>query len=109
MAKELAEAEKAEADALASYNELMAAKTKEIDACTAAIEDKVARTGEAAVALVNIKEDLEDTQDQVAEDKKFLGDLDNTCATRKKEYAEAVKLRQQELLALADTIKMLNS
>jgi hypothetical protein len=109
MGKELAEAEKAEAAAVASFNELMAAKTKEIESATAGIEDKVARIGEAAVALVNIKEDLEDTQAQVADDKKFLGDLDNTCATRKKEYAEATKLRQQELLALADTIKMLNS
>eukprot|EP00747_Dinoflagellata_sp_TGD_P160055 gnl/TRDRNA2_/TRDRNA2_177942_c4_seq12.p1 gnl/TRDRNA2_/TRDRNA2_177942_c4~~gnl/TRDRNA2_/TRDRNA2_177942_c4_seq12.p1 ORF type:complete len:682 (+),score=281.23 gnl/TRDRNA2_/TRDRNA2_177942_c4_seq12:76-2121(+) len=109
MTKGLADAEAAEKQAIADYEGLMAAKTKEIDSATAAIEDKVARIGEAAVALVNIKEDLEDTQKQVAEDSKFLADLDNTCATRKKEFEAAVKLRQEELLALADTIKMLNS
>ena len=30
------------------------------------------------------------------------------CASKQKEHEAAVKLRQEELLALADTIKMLN-
>merc|ERR1719247_2341426 len=109
MEKELAEAEKVEAAAVADYGELMAAKTKEVETATAAIEDKIGRMGEAAVELVNIAEDLDDTKKQVAEDKKFLADMDVMCATRKKEYEAAVKMRQDELLALADTIKMLNS
>merc|ERR1719183_1867981 len=104
----LAEAEKAEAAAVTNFNELIAAKTKEVEAATAAIEDKIGRMGEAAVELVNIAEDLDDTKKQLAEDSKFLADMDVMCATRKKEFAEAVKLRQEELLALADTIKMLN-
>merc|ERR1712232_1258192 len=53
-------------------------------------------------------EDLDDTKKALAEDSKFLGDLDNMCAAKKKEWAERQKLRQEELLAIADTIKILN-
>merc|ERR1711904_169822 len=37
-----------------------------------------------------------------------MGDMDNMCASKKKEWAERQKLRQEELLAIADTIKILN-
>merc|ERR1719313_1530748 len=42
------------------------------------------------------------------EDKKFVADLEKNCAAKQKEWDERCKLRQEELLALADTIKMLN-
>merc|ERR1719247_2358082 len=34
--------------------------------------------------------------------------MDNMCATKEKEWAERQKTRQEELLAIADTIKILN-
>merc|ERR1711998_349299 len=40
--------------------------------------------------------------------KKFLADLDKNCALKTKEHEENMKLRSEELLALADTIKILN-
>merc|ERR1719359_1650223 len=55
-----------------------------------------------------MKEDLEDTKEALAEDTKFLADLDKNCETKKKEYAIIVKTRNEELAALADCIKMLN-
>jgi hypothetical protein len=58
---------------------------------------------------VNLKEDLDDTSESLAEDKKFLADLEKNCETKTKEYEATCKTRQQELLAIADTIKMLNS
>merc|ERR1719345_534493 len=55
-----------------------------------------------------MKEDLDDTAKALAEDKKFLADLSKNCATKGDEHAANMKLRSEELLALADTIKLLN-
>merc|ERR1719271_971541 len=108
MEKDLAECEAQEAEAVKSFEEMMAAKTKEINALTAAIEEKLVRLGEVGVEIVNMKEDLDDTQKSLAEDKKFLADLEKNCETRKKEYEVVVKTRAEELLAIADTIRILN-
>merc|ERR1719160_1784032 len=108
MEASLSDAEKAEAVAIANYDELMKAKTKEIAAATEAIEDKVQRSGSVAVELVNLKEDLDDTKTALEEDKTFLLNLDSMCATKQKEWAARQEMRGQEKLALADTIKILN-
>merc|ERR1719498_1031472 len=91
-----------------TYDELIKAKTDEVDALTASIEDKIKRLGDLGVKIVAMKEDLSDAEESLLEDKKFLGDLDKNCATQEKEWAESSKTRQEELLALADTIKILN-
>merc|ERR1719199_1820839 len=91
-----------------AYDELIAAKTKEVNALTKAIEDKMTRVGELAVKIVQMKNDLGDTEAALIEDKKFLADLEKTCATKEAEWDEIVKTRNEELLALADTIKVLN-
>jgi len=72
------------------------------------IEDKLQRIGEAGVKAVEMAEDLEDTQKSLADDKKFLAELEKGCATKEAEWAERCKTRAEELLALADTIKILN-
>jgi hypothetical protein len=55
-----------------------------------------------------MKNDLEDTQETLAEDTKYLADLGKTCASKTKEWDARCKSRSEELLALADTIKILN-
>jgi len=55
-----------------------------------------------------MKNDLGDTAEALVEDKKFLADLEKNCATKQAEWEEIVKTRNEELLALADTIKVLN-
>merc|ERR1719375_1741942 len=105
---DLSDAEKAETVAISNYEELMKAKSKEIEAATEAIEDKVQRSGNVAVELVDMKEDLDDTKNSLAEDSKFAANLDAMCATKSKEWAERQKMRGEEKLALADTIKILN-
>merc|ERR1719395_469432 len=87
----------------------MAAKTKEVNALTKSIETKTVRVGELSVEIVQMKQDLSDTQQALLEDKKFLKDMDTNCATKTAEHEENMKLRGQELVALADTIKLLNS
>merc|ERR1719482_2599029 len=55
-----------------------------------------------------MKEDLDDTQKSLAEDKAFLADLEKNCKTKEAEWAEICKTRAEELLALQETIKILN-
>jgi len=108
MAKGLAEATKAEEEAVSSYDGLMVAKKKELEALTAAIESKTAKIGELAVSVVKLKNDLSDTEDALLEDKKFLADLDKSCSEKATQWEERQKTRADELAALADTIKVLN-
>jgi len=108
MNAELSQATSAENTAIANYDGLMAAKEKEVNSLSAAIEDKMVRLGNAQVQIVEMKEDLDDTSKQLLEDKKFLANLGAECAKRTKEHEANMKLRGEELLALADTIKILN-
>jgi len=108
MNKDLSEASKAEATAIKTYEELMAAKQKEVNALTKSIEEKMVRLGELQVSIVEMKEDLDDTGKALLEDKKFLADLDKNCALKTEEHTSNMKQRSEELLALADTIKILN-
>merc|ERR550514_247492 len=108
MNAELAQATSAENTAITNYDGLMAAKEKEVNSLSAAIEKKMVRLGNLQVEVVEMKEDLDDTQKSLLEDKKFLADLGKNCAIKTKEHEENMKMRSQELLALADTIKILN-
>ena len=58
---------------------MVAAKTKEIDALIASIEDKTTAIGELGVQIVSMKEDLSDCEVTLLEDKKFLADLEKNC------------------------------
>jgi len=94
--------------AIASYDGLMAAKKKEVGSLTKMIEDKLQRVGDLGVEIQEMKNDLGDTAESLEDDKKFLADLDKNCADKQKLFEENVKMRTQELAALADTIKVLN-
>jgi len=108
MEADLAEAKANEEKAIADYKALVAAKKKEIEAATKAIEDKMTRVGELGVEVATMINDLEDTKEGLEEDKKFLADMDKICEQKKKEWAVYQKTMAEELLALADTIKILN-
>merc|ERR550537_1444083 len=108
MASDLATATKEENAAIKAFEELMAAKTKEINALTKEIEVKTARIGELGVQVVTQKEDLDDTTKGLMEDEQFLKDLEKDCETKDEEHATNQKIRAEELLAIADTIKILN-
>merc|ERR1719460_881175 len=108
MSKTLADITADENAAVASFKELVAAKKKEIQALTKAIEVKSKRVGELAVEIVMMKNDLDDTQAALLEDKKFYADLSKNCETKSKEWDDIQAMRAQEMVALADTIKILN-
>merc|ERR1719359_21981 len=108
MEKELAAATAEESKSIKDFEGLVAAKTKEINALTKEIEAKTARVGELGVSLVTQKEDLDDTSKGLMEDEQFLKDLEKDCETKDEEWAVRQKIRAEEVLAIADTIKILN-
>eukprot|EP00427_Karlodinium_veneficum_P059989 CAMPEP_0169380340 /NCGR_PEP_ID=MMETSP1017-20121227/40815_1 /TAXON_ID=342587 /ORGANISM="Karlodinium micrum, Strain CCMP2283" /LENGTH=711 /DNA_ID=CAMNT_0009479771 /DNA_START=54 /DNA_END=2186 /DNA_ORIENTATION=- len=108
MEKSLSTATEEETSAIKDFDELMAAKTKEINALTKSIESKMTQIGELGVQLVTQKEDLDDTTKSLLEDEAFLKDLEKNCKTKEDEWAVRTKVRAEELLAIADTIKLLN-
>merc|ERR1719217_926859 len=106
MTKSRDDAVQAEKEAIASFDELMAAKSKEVQALTKAIETKSVRVGELGVEIVTMKNDLTDNQQALIEDTKFLKDLDKNCAAKTKDWEERSKTRAEELVALADGLHL---
>jgi len=98
-----------ETESAKNFEELVAAKKKEIAAATEAIEEKTERAGEMSVKLTTLKNDLDETQTQLEEDTGYSEELSKNCKTKAKEYDEVKATRAEELLAIADTIKVLNS
>merc|ERR1719362_1207170 len=108
MNKRLKEATDAENAAIKSTDELVAAKKHEIKVLTKGIEAKLERVGDLGVSIAQMKGDLSDTEEALLAEQDFLANLDKTCETKKKDWEVIVKTRAEELVALADTIKMLN-
>merc|ERR1719329_10106 len=108
MVQNLADTTATEESAIAAFEGLKAAKAKEIDALSKSIEEKMTRIGDIAVKVAEMGNELEDTKEDLEESKKFLAQLDENCAAKKKEWAAYQKMQGEELLALADTIKILN-
>jgi chromosome segregation ATPase len=108
MTDDLAKATSDESAAIQSYEGLMAAKTKEVETLQAQIEEEMMRSGELGVEIATMENDLEDTEETLKEDNTFLAELGTSCATKTKEWEEIKATRAEELLALAETIKVLN-
>merc|ERR1719507_2360101 len=69
-----------------------------------AAEEEAIKTFDGLMAAKN----KDDTAKALAEDKKFLAELTKGCATKEAEWAERCKIRADEILAISDTIKILN-
>merc|ERR1719219_2959980 len=99
---------KEEEAAISAYKKLMDSKKQEVEALTASIDEKMKMVGELAVDIIQMKEDLTDTEATLMKDKDFLKNLESSCATKTKEWEERSKTRAEELTALSETIKILN-
>merc|ERR1719231_1447362 len=108
MEANLAEAEADEAKAVSGFADLEASKNNEIEVATEAIESKTVRSGELAVSVVQTKDALEDTIQEVADNEKFSAQLDEQCASKEKEWAVRQKARADEIAAISDAIGILN-
>jgi len=108
MQKALDEATAEEETAAKSHEEMVAAKQREVTALTDSIEAKTEAIGTLGVSIVTMKADLTDTEAALIADQQFLKELDQSCKTKTAEWEERMKTRAEELVALADTIKILN-
>merc|ERR1719350_1637834 len=94
--------------AVADFEGLMAAKTKQVSVLTKGIEEKMARVGSLGVEIATMSSDLEDTSAALAGDRKFAADVKESCGKRQGIHEKEKQMRAAEVVALADTIKILN-
>ena len=80
-------------------------RKRERDAHTPSIETKTQRIGELVGSIVQMKNNLTDTEEALLTDEGFLAELEKGCARKTAEWEEMVKTRADELSALAETIK----
>jgi len=108
MDKDLMDATTEEKNAIQTYEALVGAKKKELATLQGQIEKEMTRIGDLGVELASMNNDLEDTKEALSEDEKFKAELAKGCATKAAEWEEVKKTRAEEMLALAETIKVLN-
>jgi chromosome segregation ATPase len=108
MEANLKDATAQEDSAVSGFAELEASKKKEIEVATEAIESKTLRSGELAVSIVQTKDELEDTIEEVANNEKMQSELKEQCATKAKEFAGIQKEKTDEITAISEAIGILN-
>merc|ERR1740129_582946 len=108
MEKDAADATAHEEGSARTYEELMVAKRKEVAALSELIQDKLGRVGNLGVEIQLAMSDLEEAKDGLAEDTKFIAGLRKGCDKKAADWEERKKTRAQELVAIAETIKVLN-
>merc|ERR1719428_272549 len=104
----LATAQKDEEEAVEQYAQLKKAKTEEIAAAENLIGTKTTEMAEQQEKNAQGKEDQEDTRVAVKADTDFLMDLKLKCQNADADYEGRVKVRNQELAAVSDTISILS-
>merc|ERR1719359_453893 len=104
----LASAKTDEEEAIAQFVALKEAKTKEIKAADDLVDTKTVELAEAKQHAAQGKEDLADSRATLKADNEFLSNLALKCDNAEKEYNDRVKVRNEELTAVAETISILN-
>merc|ERR1719329_1217410 len=107
--RDLSTAQKQELNAEVSFQKLKSAKVSEIMAAGQSLEEKTAELSDTHQRVAQAKEDTELTNEQIANDTKFLKDLDERCAKADEEYALRQKTRNEEMMAISETINIITS
>merc|ERR1719191_815228 len=109
MEADLSEAQKLEVERVATFNEMRAAKTQEIEEQEKMAEQKEDELATCSMELAEAKEDLEQTQTALSEFQSFLKNLTTTCAEADKNFEARKKARMSEIEAVSETIEILTS
>merc|ERR1719262_465001 len=104
----LATAQKNEADAIAAYQELKAAKEEEIASGTAQIEAKTQEKADSEEKPAADKQDSADTAKTLAADQDYLAMLKETCANMDAQMEERTKTRNEEIEACSKALAVLS-
>merc|ERR1719486_281788 len=96
-ATSLADAQKAELEAIISFQKLKAAKTAE------------KKLAELEFKMAQAKKDLETAKEKLAADEASLAQVEKMCKQAEEEYAKRVPDRAEEVQAINETLKILTS
>merc|ERR1719359_1640962 len=92
-----------------AYEDLKAAKDVEIEAGQGQVDTKTSELAAADEKNAVSKEDLDDTQETLAADQKFLATVKTECASLDAQYEERTKMRQMEIEATSKALAFLSS
>jgi len=99
--------EKAETNAVNSYNLAKDARDNAISAATDSKEEKTTLLGETNEELSAAESDLGDTKDELESDSNTLDSTDKQCSVKNSEWEERSEIRSGELAAMEAAIKIL--
>lgn len=106
---DLASAQKEDLAAEVAFQNLRSAKEGEIQAGTASKNDKEASLADTLDKSAKAKEDRAATSSALEADQGFLASMTKDCKTEDEQYAARSKIRGEELVALAETLKILTA
>merc|ERR1719326_962896 len=106
-AKDLAAAQKADMEALVSFQSLKSAKTSEIAAAKKQKNMKETELADLLDKVAKSKEDIESTKEALNADEQMLLEATKSCKTEEEEYAGRSKVRSEEIRALGETLDIL--
>merc|ERR1719401_159578 len=96
----LSEIKSQEEQAIKDFNDLKAAKLDEIAGGKTKVIDLDKRLGVTGEKQAQATKDLQDTEEQVANDKTFLSNLRDRCSKADEEFNMRVKDRMEEIKAV---------
>merc|ERR1719428_2723931 len=106
---DLTQEQKDELNSQSDYENLKATKEEEIAAGVDQIETKTQELAMTDEKLAQSKVDLEDTEDALTADQKFLKNLKEQCAAMDAEWEERQKTRTMEIEAVGKAMEFLSS
>merc|ERR1719456_920049 len=104
----LSDSQKQEIANAKAFEEQKAAKKDEIKAIQASLSSKQTQLAKSDETNAQSKEDLQDTQDSLTVDDKFLIDLKERCKATDQEWELRQKSRQDEISAIVQAIAILS-
>jgi len=106
--EDLAASSKTEEQSQHTYEELKAAKEKQIAALQSELREKESRVSSQKAVLAETKENHEDATAALAADETFIAELKQSCKDKSAEFDENTRNRNQEIQAIGEAVKILN-
>jgi len=107
--RDLSEAQRNDFRAEVAFQNLRAAKLDEIAVATAQKKRKEKELADTIAQAAEAKEDKEATEEALAADEKFLANLLKDCKFEDEEYAKRKTIRSEEIVAIAETLRILTT
>jgi len=104
----LATSQKDEMNAQNEFGSLQSAQTQQMSAAKEQVDSNTAELSDTKVKLANSKDGLEDTRAALTADTAFLSDLQSKCASMDQQWESRQNMRNDEMTAVSETMKILN-